>query len=69
MKPITILTLTILLFSFSLNAEEKNDVNDPGIETLKQAVKMNPDDGDAYYNLGAAYGKLNIHEEAIEAYM
>jgi Flp pilus assembly protein TadD len=58
---ITAILCLALLSSMSL-------ANDSDIETLKQAIKMNPDDGDAYYNLGAAYGKLNMHEEEIEAY-
>ncbi len=44
-KTITILTLSILLFSYSLNAEEKNYCNDPDTDIQWEAmVQDHPDD-------------------------
>ena len=28
------------------------------IESYKQAIRINPDDGEAYYNLGVAYRQI-----------
>ncbi len=45
MKLITILILSILLFSYSLNAEEKNYCNDPDANMQWEAlVHKHPDD-------------------------
>jgi Flp pilus assembly protein TadD len=38
------------------------------ITTYKQAGRLNPDDAEAYYNLGTAYGSLYQYETAIAAY-
>ena len=38
------------------------------IETCKQAVRLNPDDAEAHYNLGHAYGKSGMYKEKIESY-
>ena len=38
------------------------------IEAYKQAIRINPDDADAHYNLGNAYGSSGMNKEAIEAY-
>lgn len=65
-KPYLLIITAILCLALTGSMSQAND---PDIETLKQAVEANPDDADAYYNLGAAYGKLNMHEEAIEAYI
>ena len=35
------------------------------IETYKQEVEKNPDDAEAHYNLGYAYGNSGKYEEAI----
>ena len=44
-KTITILTLSILLFSYSLNAEEKNYCNDPDTNMQWEAMAQeHPDD-------------------------
>ncbi len=44
-KTITILTLSILLFSYSLNAEEKNYCNDPDTNMQWESmVQEHPDD-------------------------
>jgi tetratricopeptide (TPR) repeat protein len=37
------------------------------IESFKQAIRINPDDADAHYNLDVAYDKLGMYEESIEA--
>ncbi len=45
MKTITILTLSILLFSYTLNAEEKNYCEDPDTNMQWEAmVQEHPDD-------------------------
>jgi tetratricopeptide (TPR) repeat protein len=38
------------------------------IEALKQAIRIDPDDADTYYNLGCVYGNIDNHTKAIEAY-
>jgi hypothetical protein len=44
-KPITILTLSILLFAYTLNAEEKNYCNDPDTNMQWEAlIQKHPDD-------------------------
>ncbi len=43
-------------------------IHKEAIESFKQAVKINPDDADAHYNLGAAYSKSGKYQEAIESY-
>ncbi len=45
MRTIIILTLSFLLFTYSLNAEEKNYCNDPNTNVQWEAmVKKHPDD-------------------------
>jgi len=39
------------------------------IEAYKQAIKIEPDNAEAYCCLGAAYSELDCHQEAIEACM
>jgi tetratricopeptide (TPR) repeat protein len=39
-----------------------------GIEACNEAIELNPNIAQAYYNRGTAYGKLKEHEEAIEDY-
>ena len=38
------------------------------LEDAKEEVRNNPDDADAHFYLGLAYGELGKHKEAIEAY-
>lgn len=38
------------------------------VETFKKFIKLNPNDANAYGNLGVAYGKLGKYKEAIKAY-
>ena len=38
------------------------------IDAYKQAIRINPDDADAHYNLGVAYGKLGKYQEAMDAF-
>ena len=38
------------------------------IETLQQTIRLKPNDADAHYNLGVAYGELSRYQEAIEVY-
>ena len=44
------------------------DPHKENIEAYKKAIRINPNDAVAYYNLGLAYGKLGLYKEAIEAY-
>jgi tetratricopeptide (TPR) repeat protein len=39
-----------------------------GLEEFNEAIKLNPDNADAYYNRGVTYRKLGQHERAIEDY-
>ena len=38
------------------------------IEDAREAVRKNPDDAEAHYNLGIAYGESSKWKEEIEAY-
>ncbi len=38
------------------------------IEAYKQAIRINPDDASAHYNLGVAYAFLNDRDSALEHY-
>ncbi len=49
---------------------KRNKMNNIGeeIEACKQAIKLNPDDAEAHYNLGHAYGKSGMYKEKIESF-
>ena len=36
------------------------------IHSYEEAIKINPKDGDAYYNIGVAYDKLEQYEKALQ---
>ena len=38
------------------------------LEACKQAVKMNPDDAEAHFNLGVVYYQSDKNKEAIESF-
>ena len=38
------------------------------VEDAKEQVRQNPDDANAHFNLGIAYGKSGQHQEAIASY-
>ena len=41
---------------------------DEDIASYTKAIELNPDDDDAYYNRGWAYGKLEQYDKAIDDY-
>jgi tetratricopeptide (TPR) repeat protein len=41
---------------------------DEAIVAYKQAIKINPDYGEAYNNLGSAYSELGMYKEAVGSY-
>ena len=41
---------------------------DEAIEAYKQAIRINPDDADAHYNLGFTYAFLNDRDSALAHY-
>jgi Tfp pilus assembly protein PilF len=43
-------------------------MNKEAIDAFKQAIKIDPDNADAHYNLGTAFIKSGMYKEAIEAY-
>ncbi len=70
---ILIIPIIIIIVSFSHDiffavAEEIIKENSRAIDTYKQAVRINPDDAEAHYNLGVAYGDSGMYKEAIEEY-
>jgi tetratricopeptide (TPR) repeat protein len=60
----------LVVFSNLIFASETIDEKDyiKDIEAYKQAIRINPNDATAYYNLGNAYDSLGLYKEAIEAY-
>ena len=50
--------------SLTANFKRHNDA----IDAYRQALRINPKNANAWYNLGVAYGKLKSHNDAIEAY-
>ena len=61
--------LHVLIISFvfilTLTIQAASDLEEQ-IEACKQAARKNPDDAQAYFNLGYAYGKSGMNKEAIE---
>jgi len=55
------------LFSMGFDYAKKGE-NKKAIEAYKQAIRIDPDDAMAYYNLGVVYHRLSLYREAIEAY-
>ncbi len=64
-----LLHVLIISFVFFLTPtiQAASDVEEE-IEAYKMAIRINPDYADAHYNLGLAYGELDMHKEAIEAF-
>ena len=48
--------------------EEEEEDYEEEIEACKQAVRLDPDDADAHYNLGNAYRESGKYKEAIKSY-
>ena len=63
--------LHVLIISFVIfltpTIRAASDVEE-AIEAYKQAVKINPDDADAHYNLGLAYGISGMYKKAIASF-
>jgi Flp pilus assembly protein TadD len=43
-------------------------MNKEAIESFKQAIRLDPDDAKAHYNLGVIYVHLNDRDSALEQY-
>jgi superkiller protein 3 len=54
-------------FTKGLNAQE-NGFNELAIEYYQKAINIDPNDADAYGNMGIAYAKLEDYREAIKCY-
>ena len=72
-KPLTFYTI-ILLFLVSLihsltgcdSSLREKQINE--VESHKQAIRIDPDDAEAHFGLGFAYGESGKYQEAIESY-
>ncbi len=42
--------------------------HEEAIASYKEAIRLKPDDAEAHYNLGSAYGNLGRYEEAVMAF-
>ncbi len=67
-KPYLLIITAILYLVLTAGMSLAKNSDAETIEALKQAVKINPDDADAHFNLGAAYFELGMYKETIEAY-
>ena len=63
-----LLHILIISFVFLLAPTAQIASHAGEIEDAKEEVRNNPDDADAHYNLGNAYGELGRYEEAIEPF-
>jgi tetratricopeptide (TPR) repeat protein len=67
-KPYLLIITAILYLVLTGGMSLANDSDvEREIEELKQAIRINPDDVDAHYNLGVAYGESGMDKEEIEA--
>ncbi len=67
-KPYLLIITTILYLVLTGGMSLANDSDAETIEALKQAVKINPDDADAHYNLGVTYVKSGMYKESIASF-
>ena len=66
-----IIPLILLILLPTVSATNDNRIfneNSKSIETLMQAIRIDPDDADTHYNLGVAYVEAGMYKEAIESY-
>ena len=66
-----IIPLILLILLPTVSAANDNRIsseNSKSIEALKQAIRINPDDAEAHYNLGNIYYKSSMYEEAIDEF-
>jgi tetratricopeptide (TPR) repeat protein len=61
------LMMQMLIIIFGVDYNELG-MHKEAIEAFKQAIRINPDDALAHYNLGFAYVLLNNQSNAIEQY-
>ena len=69
MRKYLILHILIISFVFFLTPtiQEASGVEE-NIDAFKQAIRINPDDAEAHYNLGIAYDESIMYGKAIDAY-
>ena len=69
MRKYLILQVLMISFVFFLTPtiQAAPDMEE-AIESYKQAIRINPDDADAHYNLGHTYSDTGMYKEAIKAY-
>ena len=68
MRTYLILHVLIISFAFFLTPTIQASDFDEEIEPYKQAIRINPDDAFAHYNLGIAYFLSNDIDSALEQY-
>ena len=67
MKKLYLLLITAILYLVLTGGISlANDSDAEAIEALKQAIRINPDDADAHYNLGLFYSLSNDKDSALE---